>query len=569
MNENELQEALETASKEQSYDQLQELAKQAVTNYPDAAFGYAYLAQALLSEFPTPHAEAELCLAKASQLDPQNTTYLAQFAALKSAQGQEEDAQLMWGKILTIDPNNVDALTARGSFQLRANENYKLAIELFNDALRIELDNSPTYLYRAEAYANLGEYDKALKDIEHALSLEDRFNDQALLLKINVLTQLNQFDAIPALYDEILEQVDSDPAIYNNYAQFLYERQNYAKAATMLERCTELLPEPNSHLLYTLSECYYYTQQYAKAETTIREYIELEPDILQGQLFLMDILLAQENYQAALEAAEALLKQGSDDTNTLDEATIKKAQALIGLGNYDKAEKTLIPIAKKTGLQKMNAYYYLGVVFDRQGHSEKAYAFMKAAIVSGHEEALAYIHANLIPTVLQMQEKALEANKASISKNKRSAFIKKIEGKLWLFKDFKSQKLEDFSADQAARIKAAFSTLSLIVTPIGLALLSEQSEELATYHIKKEAPSGIVLDVLPLDNFPNTALKLQLLANGDLTYSKEKGEVVVLKEVAADSIPTELKVQYQEKLKKEQLLYLGEQAMPVIEALYE
>lgn len=568
MNENELQEALETAIKEQSYDQVQELAKQAVKNYPDAAFGYAYLAQALLSELPTPYAEAELCLAKASQLEPKNTLYLAQFAAIKSAQGQEDDAQLMWGKILTIEPNNVDALTAKGSYQLRVNENYTLAIELFNKALKIELNNSPTYLYRAEAYASLEEYDKALKDIEHALSLEEVFNPNALLLKIDVLTRLGQLATVPVLYEEILAHVPDNPIIFNNYGQFLYEQQQYAKAISMLEKGMALLSTPNSNLLYLLAECYFHTQAFEQAITTMEQYIELEPEILQGRLFLIDILLAKQEYTTALEAANTLLKEKTEETEVLDEAHIKKAQALMALGKYEEAEKILVPIAKKTCLQKVNAYYYLGIVFDRQEKPEKAYAFMRAAIVSGHEEARAYIKNNLIPTILAMQERALEANKAAISKNKSSAFIDKIEGTFWLYKDFKSQKLSEFSPDQIARVKASFSTLSLMVSSVGLVLYSEQSEELATYNIKKEATSGAVLNVLPLDNFPSSALKLQLLANGNLTYSKEKGEVVILEAVETADIPTHLKVAYQEKLTKEQVLFLGAEALPLIEELF-
>lgn len=560
MNEQELLETLQQALQNGEYNRLEDLAKEAVKNYPESAFGYAYLAESMLMEVPTRFAEAELCLAKAAQLEPKNTTYLSQFAAIKSAQGDQGAAQLLWGKILSLEPDNTDALVAKGSYQLRENNDYAQALELFNQALSLNLDYTPGYLFRAEAYLGLKEYEKALKDVHQALELQgDTPEVAALLLKIDILQTMGNKAEAAKLYDGVLALEPNNGAHRVNYGQLLFELNQYAGAAEQLEKATELLADNDPMLAYLWGDALFNSQQYAKAAEAYTAYIDAVESPAEGLLMRMECYLILQQYEDLLADADRLEQGASGDTSLVHRATLKRGAAFVGLKRYDEASDLLTPLAQRPGLQQGAALFELGVLEHRQDNGPKAYKFVKAAKKQGYAPANQYLKEALAAVEQQLLEQAFQVNSENIGTHADSAFIQSIKGSVWVYKDFQSQKLSDFSAEQVANVKAMLSSYTVLVSDNALVLLSDKAETLATYRIQKEVASGGLIELLPIDNSAPSTIKLQLTKQGWLTYSKEKGEVIVLEAAAFDNLPTTVQELYQAHFSAARLTLLGQE----------
>jgi tetratricopeptide (TPR) repeat protein len=192
MSKKKLEEDIKAALKEQKKEQAKNLAKQAISKHPDDAFGYALLAEALIMDRPIPFIKAEYCLAKASQIEPKNTDYLARFATLKDQQKQFDKSQLLWGKIVGLDPTHLQASMKRGGYLMRNNKNYRYAIEFFDKVIEHHPEFPRSYFMKAVSNLELKEYEAALSDYEKFVELKGGEEDERdLRVKKRIMDGLN------------------------------------------------------------------------------------------------------------------------------------------------------------------------------------------------------------------------------------------------------------------------------------------------------------------------------------------------------------------------------------------
>lgn len=567
MNTDELQQALAVALKEKAYEQLEDLAKQAVSNYPQEAFGYAYLGEALLGELPTPFPEVELCLAKASELEPNNTAYLARFAVVKGIQGEEDAAQLIWGKILSMDPDHVEALVARGAYQLQTYQDYEEALSFFNRALVADEQQVAAYLYRAEIYNNTERFAEALQDIKQVMALQPGFDQNIHLLTIDIFTNLNELPSTLPLYEELLEKAEANYLYNLEYAKVLTSLEQLDKAVEQLEEANTLTENKDTVIVYTLGETALLNQQYDKAIQAFETCLALNPELTEAAFSIIIAQIKQKRYEEALKAVQLLQKQVKDELLLMERAVVLEGEVLIALKKMKKAEGILVPIAKKRGMYQTEAYFQLGRLYHQQGDAPKSYKFIKAAAAGLHKEAKQYLNNQLADVVDQLRTAAITANKAAFSKNGNSTFLNKVFGKLWVFDNLKSERLSDFNPEQVENVKQSLALSSLMMAEKGILMLSDRQEEMATYKIQKETASGALIEFLPMDGFAGFVAKLQLTADGTLAFSKEKGESILYKEQNPTQVDVALKAVYQAKVQAKDAQYLGEKAAPVLEQI--
>lgn len=568
MNKDELKEALATALEQEAYEQLETLAKEAVSAYPQEAFGYAYLGEALLGELPIPFPEVELCLAKASELEPKNTHYLERFAVVKTFQGEKEAAQLMWGKILSLNPNHVEALTAKGEYHLNTTQDHEQALSFLNRALEQDQQKVATLLYRADTYNRMEQYEAALQDVRQAIQLEPEFNPQVTLLTISIFKNLGQIKEVLPLYEELIAKDEEENYLYHyEYALTLIEIQELTKAVEQLIKANELTNNQDGTILYLLGETALKDQQYEVALTAFKQCLEVKPELSEAAFHVVTILIKQGQLKEALDAVKKLSKSVKGDAFSEDRALVLEGQVLVALKEYKKAEDILVPVAKKQGLYQKEAYFQLGLLYHQQGDAPKAYKFVKAAAAGQHEEASQYLRTELSEIVDQLRTAAIAANKAAFSKNEKSNFLNKVFGKLWVFDTIKSERLNDFGPEQIENVKQSLASSSLMMAEKGILMLSDRQEEMATYKIQKETASGALLEFLPMDGFASFVAKLQLTKDGNLVFSKEKGEAVLYKEQNPNDVDNTIKAVYQAKIQTEDAQYLGEKTAPVLEKI--
>ncbi|MFK7796075.1 MAG: tetratricopeptide repeat protein [Aureispira sp.] len=562
---NELKQGLESALQNEVFEELKTRAKEAVSAYPEEAFGYAYLGEALFGELPIPFAEVELCLAKAAELAPTNTHYLARFAVVKGVQGANDAAQLMWGKILSIDPNHVEALVAKGTFLLQNNQDYDKALPFFDKAIEVETNNATAYLYRAELYNNSGRYLDALQDVKQATSITPAFDKNVNLLTISIFKNMGELEQIIPLYEELIEKAEDDYLTHLAYANVLNKLEKASEALVQLEKANELTENKDTTILYNLGETAMRVAEYAKAMQAFQTCLELQPSLNEAAFAIINIQIQQEQYNEALQAIQQLEKIIEEATK-VDQLIVLNGKVLIGLGQFKKAEDLLIPIAKKNGLYQTEAYFQLGRLYHQQGAAFNAYKFIKTAATKAHQAAQEFMTNQLADVVARLRAAAIDANKAAFAKNERSDFLNKIFGKLWVFNDLRSERLNGagFNADQIQHFKASLSSSSLMMAEKGILMLSNRQEELATYKIQKETTNGALIEFLPMDGFKGFTAKLQLTADGALAFSKEKGELILYKEQHPAQVSPAIKAVYQEKINAKDSQYLGDKVTAVL-----
>jgi len=566
MDKEELIAALKKALAEKDQVALESLAKEAVSTYADEAFGYYYLAESLALEVPARLAEAEICLAKALEIEADNVDYLCRFAQLKDKQGKFEDAQIIWSKVLKTSPNHIEALVAKATFRINAYQDFEEGLELLNQAIEnAESLHIQAHWQRALAYNGLEKSKEALADAN--IVLGEGFDESATVLKITLLKDLGQLADTLALYQELLEEVPDKFSYQFNYGKELLEQQQYEAAAQQLKKAAELLTEEHPLFYQTLGQACLYALQLDAALAAFDQCLVIDPENYEVALLRIQTLMEMEQYDKALAAIDTLLHQDLDDTSLEERLLIQKGMALIATDKLKEAQKVLTPLAKKTGLRQKDAYYGLGVAFHQQEDLGKAYKFLKAAKATGHPLAAEYINAHLIDYLQKLQERAMQANEAAYDKNADSV-LQACFGKLWRFKDLDSQNMADFSEQQKETVKEDMQNFSLLMTEKGVLLLSDDQEEKMTYRIKKEASKGALVEFLPLDNFPPFVAKLQLEGK-DLTFSREKGEVMHLQAEELATVPETLAKLYQQKVNRSEVAFLGDKAAAVLDGLLE
>lgn len=565
---NELKEGLESALQNEAFEALKTRAKEAVSAYPQEAFGYAYLGEALWGELPIPFTEVELCLAKASELEPTNTSYLARFAVLKDVQGARDAAQLMWGKILSIDPNHIEALVAKGSYQLQTNQDYEKALPFFDKAIEVDTTNATAYLYRAELYNNSGKYLDALQDVRQATSIASAFDKNVNLLTISIFKNMGELEQTIPLYEELIEKAADDYLTHLAYANVLNALEKTSEAVVQLEKANELTEHKDTTILYSLGETAMNAEQYEKAIQAFQTCLELNPELSEAAFAIVSIQIQQKQYEQALQTIQGLEKTVKDQTR-VDKLTVIKGEILIALEQVQKAEDLLVPIAKKNSLYQTEAYFQLGRLYHQQGAEFESYKFIKTAAAKTHKAAQAFMTSQLGDVVAQLRAASIAANKAAFAKNERSDFLNKVFGKLWVFNDLRSERLKGagLNTDQIQHFKNSLSSSSLMMAEKGILMLSDRQEEMATYKIQKETANGVLLEFLPMDGFKGFTAKLQLTADGALVFSKEKGEFILYKEQHPTEAAPAIKATYQEKINAKDSQYLGEKATAVLEQI--
>jgi len=567
MDKAQLIEALEAAVINYQYETFQELAKQAVTEHPAEAFGYYYLSESLLLESIPRYDEAEVCLAKALEFEPNSLKYMVKFGQLKQLLGRFDDAQIIWGKVLLLDPENSMALIAKASFLITQYQEFEQGLAYINQAILISPEEFTAYLYRAEALSGLGQHETALVDIELFLSAQETFSEIATLSKINILKELGRIKEAFPLYEQVIEFAPENHIHQFNYGQDLLSQDLYAEAAEHLGIAAELVEEKHPMFYRTLGQACLYALQLDKALVALKTCIELDPKETEAFLMLIQTKIELEQFQEALDDADQLLHQETEDKSLTERVLLLKGTAFLGLKKYQAAEDIYTPLAKAIGLRKKEALYGLGIVFYEKGDLNKAYRFMKAAKMGHHNLAQEYINAYLQDFLEDLKERSLQANETAFSKNEASPFLQPLLGKLWKFSDLESKKLEDWPEDQVQKVKKSLANFSMFLTEKGAILVSDNKEEILTYRIKKEAKTGALIEFLPLDNFPSFVVKLKLSPNG-LSFSKEPEEILHLEEQDLATIPTAVIENYKKYLKKEALAYLGPKAAPIVAKLF-
>ncbi|MCP4441967.1 MAG: tetratricopeptide repeat protein [Aureispira sp.] len=554
---------LETAKNSNNNETFESLARQAVEQYPEEALGYLFLADALGNAETPNYGSIELCLAKGIELDDENVEAKVKFGQIKEEQGLLADARLVYRKVLKQDEDNAIAIAGLGRYEIYEVSDGQAAIEYFDKAIGLDPENKQNYIDRAAAHIEGEQWQLALDDLDRGASGE--FNEDETVMKISALNWLGRSSEADSLYQDLIKHSPEVFTYRYNYGKELLDRSKFAEAAEQLSKAASLTEDADSTLYRPLGQALFSEKDYNGALENFDKCVEENGEDIDAYIWRADSKMQLGQNENALDDLNKALGIIAGDEVLERPVLAQKGLVLAELSRWDEAEPIFMKLAK-SGMGKREGFYGLGVVYHKQGNMESAYKFMKAARLSKHPKAKAYIEENLGAYVQEIQESVLGKYEGAFAANATSA-ASKLFGTLWKFKSIDSKKLSAAPPKFADKIKESLAVFSAIVTERGVLLISEQKEEAFTYKVTKEKGSTIEVELAPLDGLPSSSVKFTV-ADGKFAFSREEGEVLNLVPQDLGSIPAALKATILTHVEKSETTYLGDKAQAIVDALF-
>jgi len=291
----------------------------------------------------------------ALELAPDSAVILERLAEIDAETQHIRDAVQTAQKALVLDPNNIDAhrLLAR------------IYVRMLGDmsAGQVQPENLA----------------KAIEQFEAVLQIDPRDTEAALWL-----ARLYRFQNQPANAEKVLRGVLSHEAgnglALEQLSRLLIEQDRVQEAIALLADAAHASGSPDLNDL--LGDAYSRIKDYAKAEAAYREAVEEEPDDPGHRHGLGDALLAQDNYEPALEQFEKLsqLEPGSAE-NYLRISQIERR-----LGQLDQAESNLLR-AKQLAPGSLEILYSEALLYQDQGRYGDAIKVLSDAVTGIRSQA--------------------------------------------------------------------------------------------------------------------------------------------------------------------------------------
>ena len=143
-----------------------------------------------------------------------------------------------FSKLIQETPQDADAHAARGNAELAARQ-FDVAIEDYNQALRLDSRNITALTNRALAWADKNQLERALADVDQALRIDPQ-SAAALFLRGTILAEAGQFNKAAADLSECLRISPDHAAAYRNRSGLWLEMRDYDRAFADANRATEL-----------------------------------------------------------------------------------------------------------------------------------------------------------------------------------------------------------------------------------------------------------------------------------------------------------------------------------------
>ena len=145
-------------------------------------------------------------LNEAIRLDPNNAEAYSDRARAKIGLKQIDEGLEDLNKAIELNPKDYFSYGYRGAIKAWYKKEYNEAIEDYNKAFELNPNDFRLYFVRGIAYKDLGEYEKALKDVNTGIKLNDSIQSNAPY-KVRIIINFKSgryFHVIADLFNHIL-----------------------------------------------------------------------------------------------------------------------------------------------------------------------------------------------------------------------------------------------------------------------------------------------------------------------------------------------------------------------------
>ena len=285
---------------------------------------------------------------------------------------------------------------------------YKRALEITNELIKKDPENSQYYIVRADIYSAQDKKRQAIKDLEKSINIDNNSTAKLMLAEI-YLMQNNEEKAIKLLEEvssdnenisAIIEQnigkiytesgnFDKAIEVYKRLAGKLYGKSKaiilmqlgdvlnksgrYEEAGQVFEELTTLAPDETINY-YIAGKFYEYTKNYEKAEKMYLGALNINPTYAQTLKRLAVVYLLQDRPKDALKYINMI-----DELEQDVDYYLLKAECY----SLDKDNKTAMMIledALKSNPTNTQVLVFLASLYEEEGNIDKTLELVKKAL---------------------------------------------------------------------------------------------------------------------------------------------------------------------------------------------
>lgn len=305
--------------------------------------------------------------------------------------------------------NKADALRNEGKYT-----DPKKAIEYLNNAIKLKPDYAKAYYSRGDAYKNLGQYQRAIKDYNKAIRLKpddlgyvqrgsvylelkqfqraiEDFNealrlkpDDALLYSIrgNIYSRLSQYQFAIRDFSKGIRLKPDDADAYSGRGTAYADLGQYQRAIDDYNEAIRLKPDHNAFYYSDRAGAYEALGDHQKAIDDYSKAIELAPNDALAYGCRGDVYAAMHNYELAIQDFNTALDKNPSYAIYMDRGTVY----LNGLKEYVLAIKDFTK-AIELKPDSSKAYSYRGAAYSSLDKDREALEDVKEAARLGDEFA--------------------------------------------------------------------------------------------------------------------------------------------------------------------------------------
>lgn len=501
----ELLEDILDALEDGDYEEAEDLADEAIEAFPQEAFGYYYVGEAMFLQGDIEDAVEyyQRAIEKASD----NPDYKARLALMYAKLGEEEKAKQIYKSILDVHGDHVDTLVAMGVYASNENASEE-ALGYLDRALEVAADYDVAYRIRAIVHTSLGNYAEALADVEKALEFNK--DDQELWLqKINLHRMSGNIEATEQAYKDWIGQDSEDASRYKRQAEFYAEQRNHKAAeASYTQAIDKEIYGDFAALNSILGRAWACLHQgnIANAIEDFSQVIKLDAKLVDSYIGIAEARVKEGSVDAAITYLDLGLDIVSDDKWMLYN---KKGVIHTKAENWEAASAAFQALLDVDD-EETNAegHFSMGKLYQAKGDLEAAFKSWRKASDIFHLEAEECIEKYCTPFLsveLKEKEQALLGGMEDVFKaNKQSTILKPIFNKFWKV-DIKTTSSKNpmfakMPAKMEKQIMGLLENICLGLDYKGVVVLNPGQDSVRMlYSIKNESGKTTVINGIPLN----------------------------------------------------------------------
>ncbi|MCP4441756.1 MAG: tetratricopeptide repeat protein [Aureispira sp.] len=545
---------------------LEARARDAVREAPNQAFGYYYLAEANWQK--AKYRNAEICIAKAIELDPFNADYMLRLASYKEGQNDLDSARLLYNKALKIDDQNILALLGLARYYTNEAEDAEQGITYISKAIEIDGAQAILYILRAKAYLDIEEYEEVLADTQQALSIES--SEDAFILRINALMAMDEddVDELKATYQSLIAFCPQNAHYAITFGNYLIDEEDNAEAEQLFKGLlskTEGVYNGPLHGLLGLALVG--QEKYKEAIAVFDEMAAADPEDEEVYIQRSIAKLGAGDTKGAIEDLRTGAKYVSDANKI--RLYQKEAELHMSLGDWAASQK-LYETLIKDELYQSDGYYGLGQSLHKSGDLDPAFEALQKAQKLKNKEAKAYLQEHFSEQLAQQQQSLVEQYQAEFAKNAACKALSPYFGAYCKFSS-KNKVSDKLPLDLARKLMAEVSETALVMTAQGLVLINpiEKRALSAVYKLVEEDENEVEIEIIPLDG--TASYNAILTLNGDTVEFEpqlKKAKDIALTKTATEKLSSKDKNTIKKYLSAADLEFLGAEATTLVGAVW-